>query len=116
MQINRPSDLGEADHLDIDIPQAVRQIGETKHPVLVGGGGELLFSLNCGDGDAGHRQSSGLDGATILGCHQYGCCGHADKGRAAWFRNSAPGFHLPNHYGETHEWFRLAPSFNASLQ
>lgn len=83
MHINRPSDLSEADHLDIDIPQAVRQIGETKHPVLVGGSGELLFSLNCGDGDAGHRQSSGLDGATILRSHQHGCCGNTHEGRAA---------------------------------
>jgi hypothetical protein len=74
LHINRAGNFGEADHLDIDIPQAVRQIGETKHPVLVGGGGELLFSLNCGDGYAGHGQSSGLDRATILRRHQHGCC------------------------------------------
>jgi hypothetical protein len=69
LQINRPGDLGEADHLDIDIPQAVRQIGETECPVLLCGGGELLLSLDCGDGDAGHGQRSGLDRATILGRH-----------------------------------------------
>jgi hypothetical protein len=71
LHIDRPGDLGEADHLDLDIPLAVRQIGETKRSVLVGGGGELLLSLDCRDGNAGHGQSSGLDGATILGRHQY---------------------------------------------
>jgi hypothetical protein len=83
LHVNRPGDLGEADHLDIDIPQAVRQIGEMKYSVLVGGSGELFFSLDCGDGDTGHGQRSGLDRATILGRHHYGCCGHIDKGRAA---------------------------------
>jgi hypothetical protein len=83
LHIHRPGHLGEADHLDIDIPHPIRQIGEMKRSVLVGGGGELLLSLDCRDGDAGHRQISRLDGATILGRHQYGCCRKIDNGGAA---------------------------------
>jgi hypothetical protein len=83
LHFNRPGDLGEADHLDIDIPQAVRQIGEMKYSVLVGGSGEFFFSLDCGDGDAGHGQRPGLDRATILGRHHYGRRRQADKRRAA---------------------------------
>ena len=65
-------ELGEAQHLDLDRPRTLGEVGEGIPAVLVGGGVELFVALGRGNRGAGDGKSAGFDRAVVFGGHQAG--------------------------------------------
>jgi len=45
-------ELLETDHFDLELPDAIGQIGKRERSALIAGGRDLLFALHNSDGDA----------------------------------------------------------------
>jgi hypothetical protein len=67
-----PSDLFEPQHLNLDRPCAIRQLREMEHPLLIGGGDDLLITLACGHCGAGKSETASFDRTMVFGSHQPG--------------------------------------------
>ena len=67
-----PADLREPKHFDLDRPNAIAQLREVKRALLVGRSDGFLVALNCGYGDAGDGQTTGLDSTAVFRSHQPG--------------------------------------------
>jgi hypothetical protein len=69
----------EAQHLHLQGPRAIEQVGEGKYAAFIGGGGHLLIALCRGDGSARNGQLTGLHGAVIFRCHHAARCDADDQ-------------------------------------
>ena len=65
-----PGHLLKPEHLHLDRPSAIRQLGERESPLLIGGGDDLLVTLACGHGGAGQSQTAGFHRAVVFRSHQ----------------------------------------------
>src|ERR1017187_4427037 len=65
-------ELPEAQHLDLDRPRAVGQVGKGIPAILIRGGEQFLVAFTCRNCRAGDGESAGLDRAVVFRGHEAG--------------------------------------------